>query len=149
MPSLIALFANAITHINELYDWFCANRLSLNANKTKYMVIRPKHSWHDISHYSVYTCIGNTTLTRIGNDCTEKSTKLIGMHLDENLSWKYHINEINKISKSLFFLKQVKKMLPLDSLKTLYYGLIFPHLSYGSIAWGSADKGLIRQTELL
>ena len=40
-------------------------------------------------------------------------------------------------------------MLPLDSLKTLYYALIFPHLSYGVIAWGSADKGLIRQTELL
>ena len=40
-------------------------------------------------------------------------------------------------------------MLPLDSLKTLYYALIFPHLSYGIIAWGSADKGLIRQTELL
>ena len=56
---------------------------------------------------------------------------------------------IKKKSKSLFFLKQVKKMLPLDSLKTLYYALIFPHLSYGIIAWGSADKGLIRQTELL
>ena len=122
------LFANANTHINELYDWFCANRLSLNANKTKYIVIRPKHNRHDISHYSVH--IGNTTLSRIGNDCTEKSTKFLGMHLDENLSWKYHINEINKkISKSLFFLKQVKKMLPLDSLKTLYYALIFPHLS--------------------
>ena len=40
-------------------------------------------------------------------------------------------------------------MLPLDSLKTLYYALIFPHLSYRIIAWGSADKGLIRQTELL
>ena len=54
-----------------------------------------------------------------------------------------------KISKSLFFLKQVKKMLPLDSLKPLYYALIFPHLSYGIIAWGSADKGLIRPTDLL
>ena len=91
---LSMLFANANTHINELYDWFCAHRLSLNANKTKYSVIRPKHSRHDISHYSVH--IGNTTLTRIGNDCTEKSTKFLGMHLDENLSWKYHINEINK-----------------------------------------------------
>ena len=95
---LSMLFANANTHINELYDWFCANRISLNANKTKYIVIRPKHSRHDISHYSVH--IGNTTLTRIGNDCTEKLTKFLGMHLDENLSWKYHINEI-KLKKNI------------------------------------------------
>ena len=57
------------------------------------------------------------------------------MHLDENLSWKYHINEINKKSH-YFFLKQVKKMLPLDSLKTLYHAQIFPHLSYGMISHG-------------
>ena len=112
--NLSALFAKANTHINELFDWFCANRLSLNANKTKYIVIRPKYSRHDISQYSVQ--IGNTTLSQIGNDCTEKLTKFLGMYMDENVSWKYHINEINKkISMALFFLKQVKKMLPTAS----------------------------------
>ncbi len=34
------LFANANKHINDLYQWFCANRLSLNANKTKYIWLR-------------------------------------------------------------------------------------------------------------
>ena len=44
-------------------------------------------------------------LARIGNDCTEKSTKYPEMHLDENLSWKYHINEINKNIKVIIFSK--------------------------------------------
>ena len=40
--NLQTLFANANAHMNELYMWFCANKLSLNAGKTKYIVIRPK-----------------------------------------------------------------------------------------------------------
>ncbi len=49
------LFANANKHINDLYQWFCANRLSLNANKTKYIVIRQKHMKYDLNKYTIYT----------------------------------------------------------------------------------------------
>ena len=69
------LFANANTHISMNYIIRSVQTDSLNANKTKYIVIRPKHNRHDISHYSVH--IGNTTLTRIGNYCTEKSLECI------------------------------------------------------------------------
>ena len=69
------------------------------------------------------------------------------MHLDENFSWKFHINEVNKkVSRALFSIKQVKKILPLHSLRTLYNALIQPHLTYGIIAWGNADRNLIRKT---
>ena len=34
------LYANANKQVNALYDWFCANRLALNASKTKYIVVR-------------------------------------------------------------------------------------------------------------
>ena len=33
-------YLNANEEINNVYTWFCANKLSLNANKTKYIVIR-------------------------------------------------------------------------------------------------------------
>ena len=33
------LNTNANDAINDLYEWFCANKLALNANKTKYIVI--------------------------------------------------------------------------------------------------------------
>ena len=36
------LNTNANDAINDLYEWFCANKLALNANKTKYIVIHPK-----------------------------------------------------------------------------------------------------------
>ena len=91
--NLNELFTNANLYINNLYEWFCSNRLSLNASKTKYIVLRPKHMRYDLSRYNIH--IGNTQLSRIGNDCLEKSYKFIGMHFYENLTWKTHMNEIN------------------------------------------------------
>ncbi len=145
---LAELYANANRQTNDLYQWFCSNRLSLNPNKTKYIVIRPKHIKHDLTQYSIH--VGNIELGRIGNDCYEKSTKFLGMYLDENLTWKRHITEVSKkVSRALFSIKQVKHVLPLASLRTLYFALIHPHLSYGLTAWGNADKNIIRPAILL
>ena len=45
---------------------------------------------------------------RIGIGFEEESTKFLGVISDELLTWKQHINYINnKISKSLFAIKQV------------------------------------------
>ena len=44
---------------------------------------------------------------------------------DENLSWTHHVaNLSSKIARTVFMIKQVKYILPNDSLKTLYYALI-------------------------
>ena len=55
--------------INELFSWFCANKLSLNANKMKNIVIRPKHKKCDLNGLNI--SIDNIPLHRIGNDCDE------------------------------------------------------------------------------
>ena len=61
----------------------------------------------DLSRYDIN--IGNTQLSRIGNDCHKTYSKFLGMYLDENLTWKTHMNEINKkVSRALFSIKQVK-----------------------------------------
>ena len=90
------------------------------------------------------------SLTRIGNDCKEMSTKFLGVNLDETLSWKLHISHITrKISRTLFAIKQTKRILPLDSLKTLYTALIHPHISYGILAWGNVNKNTLKPLEIL
>ena len=93
----------------------------------------------DISNHLIH--IGNTVLERIGNDCNEQSTKFLGMHIDEYLTWKKHISEVTKkVSRALFSIKQVKHVLPLDSLRTLYYALIHPHLCYGITPWAMQTR---------
>ena len=80
----------------------------------------------DLTNVSIK--INGTCLERIGNYCNEKATIFLGIYIDENLSWKHHLSQLNKkVSKAPFSIKQVKKSLPLECLKTLYYALIDSH----------------------
>ena len=114
-PDPTTLYQKANSEMFNLFTWFCANRLSLNPNKTKYILIKaPKHKFN-INELTIK--INNTHLQRVGNKYEEKSTTFLGVLIDENLNWKMHINHINnKISRAMFSIKQVKKILPKTSL---------------------------------
>ena len=146
--NLSQLYHDANIQINKLFDWFCTNKLSLNAGKTNYIIIRPKHMRCDLTGHDIF--IQNTKLNRIGNDCDVKAVKFLGIYIDENLTWKYHLSNINnKISNALFAIKQVKQVLPYNCLETLYYSLIHYHLSYGILAWGNAAQSILHRTIIL
>ena len=51
-----------------------------------------------------------------------------------------------KVSNSIFAIKQLKHTLPIDILRTLYFALIHPHLTYGVLAWGNARSSALRKT---
>ena len=60
---------------------------------------------------------------------------------------KKHLKFVNKkIANALFSIKQVKHILPFESLRALYYSLIQSHLSYGIIVWGNADNSVVKST---
>ncbi len=107
---------------------FCANRLSLNPTKTKYIVIRNSRDKCDLSNHDII--INDIVISRIGKNCDEQSTKFLGVKIDEFLSWESHLKYINqKKSRALFALKQVKIILPVNCLRTLYFSMIHPHIS--------------------
>ena len=146
--SVQSLYHEATLNINRLYGWFCANRLSLNAKKTKYIVIRAPHIKYDLTDHDIL--IDGVKLTRVGMDCEETSTKFLGISIDETLSWKNHIANLNsKIARSIFSIKQLKNVLPQSCLQTLYFSLVHSHLTYGLLAWGSANASAINKTALL
>ena len=57
--------------------------MSLNAGKTNYIVIRPKHMRCDLTGHDIF--IQNTKLDRIGNDCDEKAVKFLRITLKKIL----------------------------------------------------------------
>ena len=127
--------------LEKLSDWFQANKLSLNTEKTKFMVFKPRQKKFclDIKLF-------------INNKCIEqvKETVFLGVILDENLSWKSHFSHIaNKISKSIGVISKASFCLPLESPRTLYYSIIYLYLQYCVIVWGLTYPTNIRRIELL
>ena len=66
-----------------------------------------------------------------------KSTKFLGIIIDDKLKWTEHINYVkNKMSKSSGILFKVRNCLDKNTLKQLYYLFVYPYLIYGIEIWG-------------
>ena len=75
----------------------------------------------------------------------ESVTKFLGIYIDENLIWKYHIEYVcNKVSKSIVIMSKPKNILSnkqqLLFMKQLYFSFIHGYLNYANIAWASTNK---------
>ena len=64
--------------------------------------------------------------------------KYLGLMIDSNLSWKYHIEAIcHKISKSVGIIAKIRHYVPRRVLLSIYNSLIVPYITYGVCAWGN------------
>ena len=67
--------------------WLDVNKLSLNIDKTNFTIFKsPQHP------------LAEAVSIKIGNLPIRKTcyVKFLGVLLDENLSWKYHLTELSK-----------------------------------------------------
>ena len=70
----------------------------------------------------------------------ENSIKFLGVIIDENLTWKNHIEVVeNKISKNIGVLYRASHLLDFKNLK-IYFSFIHIYISYANIAWASTFK---------
>ena len=115
--------------INKVQNWLCANKLSLNIKKTKFMIFHTNQRKLEDKIPKIQ--INNVPIEHV------KEFNFLGITLDENLTWNCHINKIAmKLSKYIGILNKLKHYLPSYILKTLYDSLILSQLNYGILAWG-------------
>ena len=109
--------------------WLQANKLTLNTDKTHYMVFhraRIKSKTGKIS-------IRNNAIDEV------KSTKFVGVTIDDKLKWTEHIQYIkNEISKSNGILIKSKPDLDKVTLRNLYFTFVYPYLIYCVEVWGNS-----------
>ena len=68
-------------------------------------------------------------------------TKFLGVLIDENLTWKDHIDAISKtMSRNIGMINKLKHFVPKRILLSLYYTLVMPYLNYGILAWENSCK---------
>ena len=117
-----------------LNDWFKANRLTLNVDKSVYLVFdRTGHSKLQ------ELMIGDKPIKQV------KKTKFLGTWLDDQLNWKSHISRlVTKLKCGLGMLQRSGNYLTTRAKKLLYYGQVHSHLCYAISVWGPMiSKGQI------
>ena len=76
--------------------------------------------------------------------------KFLGVLLDENLSWKYHLTELSKkLARTCGMFFKVRHFLPINILVCLYNSLFSPFLQYGILVWGLTYETHINPVFLL
>jgi hypothetical protein len=136
--------------LQKIAVWFRANKMAVNTSKTKFIVFRT-HGKKINPNDCVLTFNNNEpglpedpnlifNIDRIYNEGQEKSFKLLGVMIDEYLSFDAHVTHLcAKTSKSLFCLNRIKNFVDQHSMKMLYYAMIHSHLSYCINVYGSAN----------
>ena len=121
------------SELQIITDWFYANKLSLNANKTKYLIFHTTR--RHISEDTFGIKINNINIERTRN------MKFLGVYMDENLTWKTHARTKAKQSLAVVaILSRLKHSLPSNILRIIYNSLLTPYITYGITAWGNISN---------
>ena len=127
--NLLELEKTVNDELKKLCLWLNINRLALNVGKTNFVIFRANKK---LTH--------NVTLVMNKKALEQKdNVKYLGVLIDQHLKWNYHISNISKkISRGVGLLSKLRNFMDTDLLKTIYYCLVYSHVSYGIHAWGSA-----------
>ena len=120
----------------QLHQWFKSNKLTLNAEKSNFVVFRSKRNKQ--TNIPDQLQFENQKISR------KNSVKYLGVILDEHLTWNEHILDLcNKLKRHFKTFYCIRRYLNKEQVKSIYYALIYSHIKYGITVYGSASKNLI------
>ena len=77
-----------------------------------------------------------------------RNVKYLGMLIDDGLNWERHIKQLSlQLSKSSALISRLRNFVDTETLKLLYYSLIYSLVQYGIMLWGTATY--TRQKEIV
>ena len=124
----------ATEELQKVADWLSANKIRANLKKSHFLVFKGRNKLD----YSLRITLNGKSLAQ------KSSTKMLGVHIRDDLKWTEHINVINrKISRTNGILYKLSKTLNSKTLKLVYNSLVHPHLQYSNIIWGNAPMKLL------
>ena len=114
--------------LESITDWTLANRLTINVSKTEAMLF----SNRNYESNNAFVSLNSIPIV------PSSSCKFLGIIIDNKLTFSGHIDCIlGRIVRNSKIFFSIKSYLPLRSRLNFYNSLIYPHLSYCIIIWGS------------
>ena len=119
--------------------WMKLNKLSINYNKTNYIILTNKKIQNSIN-----VKLEGHSLERV------KETKYLGVILNEKLNWTKHVNFIkNKLNSASYIMSKLRHYVDIKTLQMIYYSVVNSHLSYCITTWGGAPPTIIEPLKVI
>ena len=111
------------------------NGMILNTDKTKVMLITSRQKRINLNN-----AVLNLQYNDIDIDITT-CDKILGIHVDNNLTWNDHINFLSKkLSSHLWLLSKIRIYLSIEHRVLFYNAYIKPHIDYCSLIWSNTSS---------
>ena len=134
---LIELCNDVCEGLREIDEWLNVNRLSLNVEKTYFMV-------HTHSNFNVDDCkieIRGKQLKYV------RSTKFLGLNIDDCFNYNMHMsNLLKQLSKVKGIFYRLSNFIPSVIVRKIYYALFYSRMTYGISVWGGGNVR-VRETK--
>jgi hypothetical protein len=128
----------------KISKWLNYHYLTPNVKKTHYLLFHNKRRHEDFYEHTLNIKFNTQIIERI--ECT----KLLGILIDETLSFTQHIHEMqNKIVSFLFALKRIRPLISEHTAKTLYFAYIQSRLNYMSSIYIAAPAYSLNALEII
>ena len=141
-PDLNTLTLDIINKFNELNRWCISNKLTINANKTNFILF-------------------HTTNKPIPNDFSEITTefmtikrinsfKYLGITLDETLNWSEHVSILcESLLKYFGIFNHIKYRVTPKITCQIYYAFIYSRILYGIEVYSSCSETHINRLQVI
>ena len=125
--------------MESIYDWYLANKLTISLQKSNFIIFDTRKKMDDIQMVK----FGSHSIQRVS------SVKYIGLTIDENLTWKAHIqNVITQLNKFFGVFYNIRHVIN-DKLKRIaYFTCIYSRIKYGLEIYGKCTKQLVQKLQI-
>jgi hypothetical protein len=121
------------TVFKQLNKWFKSHLLLLKFDKTYFIQFTNKSKCNcdiQIKHEDKQISTAN-------------EIKFLGLFINNNFSWKTHIEYIkSKLSSACYAMRSVKPYVTINTLKMIYYSYFHSVMTYGMLFWGNSPDSI-------
>ena len=102
--------------LKHLVNWVNANKISLNVKKTEVLIFKSKQKEFE----------GDLKIKFCGKRLyPSESVKYLGVKIDTNFSWQYHVNDLSiKLNRANALLFKMRKYVSLKILRSIYFAIL-------------------------
>lgn len=128
--------------LQAVVEWVKRNKLIPNVSKTNCILFGSSHIISSNPQLNIR--INVISINQV------QETKLLGITIDNKLSWKKHINKIlAKMGNGISVIRRYATFLTQNATKTATQTLILSNLDYCPAVWSNANVDMINKLQLI